>query len=763
MHFEKTHLMYMVLTIFFVFFSSLGMASAWESPAPMPKQDHQIMNDSYKVSGFTRASSVSKAIIVAGGGGTFDDTLWESTQMCANYAYRALLYRGYLKENIYYLSSDTSIDADDNGQPDDVDETATYQNLSDAINIWARRSDNPAHDLMIYMTGHGGNRILQIGSDEVIEARELDSWLDDLQKTMTGRLIFIYDASKSGTFLCKSNDDTGCSEPLMSPPEGKERIVITSASDESAYFMPMGRLPGGLSFSFQFWSGFYYGSELDDAFFFAKDMMEDFQTALLDANGNGIGNDYDDRKLADGIVPGKVRTDEDDPVGLTEPFTDYILDISKAIIVAGGGPYPGNNLWEDTMLCTNYAYDILIERGYSKENICYLSSDKDTDADGNGLSDDVYGDATYENLFQAINTWVKTPDAPVYELLIYITDHGGDGTFRLNPTETLKVEELDKWLDDLQETMPGRLIFIYDACQSGTFLCKTYDSNGRSPECLEPRMRPPEGKERIVITSASDESAYFMPMGKGAGGLSFSFQFWSHIDYGAKLDEAFFFAKDMMGDFQTALLDADGNGIGNEHNDMKLAESITIGKKYKVASDIPVIENVSETQTLQGESDATLWAGPVTDADGISEVWGVITPPGHSAGSADTPVLELPTVKLLDTDDDGIYEGAYEHFNMKGTYTVNIYAADTKDTSSLPKQTQIVQTRAKGADINGNGETDLGDAIMALKVITGISNSVPPLSEDSMALIDVNGDKKIGMEEAIYILRNLAASEPPDK
>ena len=77
---------------------------------------------------------------------------------------------------------------------------------------------------------------------------------------------------------------------------------------------------------------------------------------------------------------------------------------SKAIVVAGGGPFPGNNLWEATQLSANFAYRTLTYQGFIKETIYYLTSDTDLDLDNNGALDDVDGDATNLNLRQAINS-----------------------------------------------------------------------------------------------------------------------------------------------------------------------------------------------------------------------------------------------------------------------------------------------------------------------------------------------------------------------
>jgi len=58
--------------------------------------------------------------------------------------------------------------------------------------------------------------------------------------------------------------------------------------------------------------------------------------------------------------------------------------------------------------------------------------------------------------------------------------------------------------------------------------------------------------------------------------------------------------------------------------------------------------------------------------------------------------------------------------------------------------------KCKGSDVDGNGNVDLKDAILVLKILTGLAD------EDYVNLeADVNQDKKIGMAEFFCILRYL--------
>jgi hypothetical protein len=175
----------------------------------------------------------------------------------------------------------------------------------------------------------------------------------------------------------------------------------------------------------------------------------------------------------------------------------------KGIVVAGGGPVLGeepNRLWDATQFCANFAYWVLRHQGFAKNQIRYLSSATLTDLDGNGAADDIYAAASNANLHAAI---LALP-ANAEEVFLYMTDHGGDKTFRMSQEERLNASELDLWLDQFQETSGARVVIVYDACLSGSFV-----------EALE----PPEGKKRIVIAgAAADQAAVFID----TGSISFS-------------------------------------------------------------------------------------------------------------------------------------------------------------------------------------------------------------------------------------------------
>jgi hypothetical protein len=60
-------------------------------------------------------------------------------------------------------------------------------------------------------------------------------------------------------------------------------------------------------------------------------------------------------------------------------------------------------------------------------------------------------------------------------------------------------------------------------------------------------------------------------------------------------------------------------------------------------------------------------------------------------------------------------------------------------------------------DINGDSKVDFADALLAMQVNSGMNP--PGVRPDyAHAGVDVNGDRRIGPEEAVYILQKIGAT-----
>ena len=372
------------------------------------------------------------------------------------------------------------------------------------------------------------------------------------------------------------------------------------------------------------------------------------------------------------------QTKSDELIGAVtflEPGDYQVLREKKAVIAVGGTGDPFDRLTVPSRTCANYAYMSLRSQGYTRETIQFLAPHLDWDVDGDGFLNDIDNTCSTATLSSVLTEW----GADASELIVYLVDHGGSGTFYANASDIVQASSLAGWLDIAQDTIPGKVILIYDACYSGSFL---------------PYMAPPAGKERIVVASClADEPAWFM----NDGVLSFSYQLWASVFLNANLYESFVTAKNMMAYDQTGVLDANGDGTQTKE-DAQLVRDFLVGRGRVAASTPPVIGLVSEEQVLSETTGATFWASDISALNEIERVWAVIVPPGFE-NSADSEVTGLDTIELTDPDQDGVYGGAYGQFVRPGMYNIVIFASDVADAVSLPRGTTVTVDRLNIEDI----------------------------------------------------------------
>jgi len=413
--------------------------------------------------------------------------------------------------------------------------------------------------------------------------------------------------------------------------------------------------------------------------------------------------------------PNYISIDEDDTIFVSEANEsnvkkfqkyDYTEGITKAIIVAGGGPYTGNSIWNATKTCANLAFRALIYQGINKNQIQYLSSEP------NEKNNYVDYPSTIANIKYSITQWAKgesinenDDNIRADSLVIYMVDHGGDGNFRVNESEYISATILSLWFDDIQQHIPGKLIVIYDACQSGSFMKYLSDI--------------PRNRERILITSSGyDESAIFI----GNGALSFSSYFWAAIFNGKDIKDAFHSAQ-KINDFkydnvaifpQNPQINVNGNTINNETIDINAMQNVIIGNGVGLNFGLPFIQKISPEQTIAKSSSADITATGVWPKDGVSRVWAQIMPSGYTQTAINKPLIALPSVELTKTDDE-MYKGTFNDFTHEGTYLIAVYAKDTNGLVSYPRLTTvIVQKPLRRRGIILMGESDV-ESLTAVK------------------------------------------------
>ncbi len=660
----------------------------------------------------------NKAIIAAGG--RENDKLQDEIQLNANTSYRAMARQGLSREDIRYLNSHSTLDYMD----------ATKAALEEAITEWAADADN----LFLYLVGHGGEGTFRVNDSEILDAAELNSWLDTLQESMPGRVVVVYDACRAGSFL----------SALTSA--DKDRIVITSTdTDESAYFTSQ----GFNAFSNYFWTHIYNGHDVAYAFEKARDSIggdaTDFQSPQIESNGNGIPNEPADLSSIEGegaihigngtsVYGDTPLTEVDDDLIILSDDTAsaslhaYVTDndgisrvwaeirppaeyaptsYDKAVLElptvelmsVGGGRYEGtfngftlNGLYQVVVYATdgkgNIAMPKVIEvsvgsplRRKAVLVTGYAPSDEMRDAVFSNIElahkalslqgykdDDIYllrpGGFFLDGVIpfpadpqQLRLTLEERVPQQTYDVVLYLAGSSSQGRFRINETDILEPEDLNTWLDTLQNNIPGKVTVVFDALASGNYLVS---------------LAPDSDKERIVITSTSPgQTSSFLFQSD----VSFSSFFWRSVMNGENVKNAFWRARtamEFLSQEQTPLLDDNGNGIGNEGSDGQTAGKHFIGMGIQLAADEPSIGKIMSDQTLHGETEAAIWVADVTAiTDAPQTLWAVISPPYQSSDG------KLPT-KEMEPAGSGRYEGTYDGFSDFGHYHISVYASDSE-------------------------------------------------------------------------------------
>ena len=683
----------------------------------------------------------SKAIIIAGGGPYTGNNLWDATQQCANYTYRALTHQGFTKETIYYLSSDTDLDLDSNGKPDDVDDDVANNTIKKAICEWTLKHPI-ANSLIIYLTDHGGDKKFRLSRTELLSAYRLNEWLNEAQTFISGEIVIVLDACLSGSFVSE-----------LQSISDKKRIIITSTSkEESAFFL------GSLSFSNLFWSGIFKGGSIGKSFSFASNTISTDlhlnQHPQLDANGNGIENENADKNIANSLNIGNAVKIHGDAPSISEvspiqkltdtnsasvyaratdnqgvdrvwaiirppydsslqyystfsDFPSFNLDDSKGSLYQGTydkfnlpGTYHiaiyakdragntsspvvtsvivktpsrrkaiilvGNDLSStDESSIQNIAkisYESMRFQGYSDNDIYFMSSVT--------FSTGVDCEANLSNLEYAIRDWPKND---INDLVIYLIGNGDENTFVINKEESLHANDLNIWLNELQEHSEKSVIFIYDASYSGTFI------------------QPLASKhKRILITSSKhDQNSSYL----SNGDISFSSTFWKNIQNGSNIEQSWLSAKRSMRymkKLQIPQLDDNGNGIGNEKEDGRLAKNYKIGIGIiKAGGQDPFIGSVSPPHIINNKGASVLWAKDIVAMGEIKKVWAIIVPMDIQNKNDLRP--EFNETDLIYTTKTHRYEAMYDQFSNYGKYLVAFYAMDDRNNVSFPLTTTVRQ------------------------------------------------------------------------
>ncbi|MFH0908258.1 MAG: choice-of-anchor Q domain-containing protein [bacterium] len=700
----------------------VDVAEAWDGDARFGRAYLNVISPA-------EIAKAGKAVMIAGTKGG-EDPLWPATDYLANNAYNILLYRGYGKENVQYLSQDPSRDIDGDGAADDIDLTATMANAQTTFTNWVGN----ANKLFVYLVDHGGdsgtNGYFRLNGGETLTGSVLDGWLDAIQNAYTTEVTVVLDFCNAQV-LANELSYTGIAQRI---------VIASSGTNEPAYFLANGLV----SFSDAFFGGVLMGQDVYTAYEQAQEAMGTYQQAVYADNGSGeegtnvllgssfvAGKDIPQIGLVCGrqaliggttaelwardvvsgypvervwclvVPPGHNPTNGADPVqnipeieltysaengryegshdGFAEegaykiiyyaqdvwssvslPKQSYVEQVGydERVIVVAGGPTQSVKRVAIEHL-SDLAYRTVRARGIATNRIYYLSETPGTNVDVA---------STLANLAYAITDWA----ADSAKLTVYLVGEGSNDTLQLNGTDYLTATNLDAWLDAYQvSNRPVNIILEFNG------------SGGAATN-----LAPPAERERIVV--ASTRSGYPCLM-EADGLVSFSEYFLTEIFGGKTIGQAEAKARKVIRRASGLLrqrsgLDDDGDGILNEKNqDGILASTRYLGAAFATGGEAPNIGEVIPPTALTNETSLTIWAGQVTDADGLSNVLCVITPPEYEETG------DLVRVDLTYNAASNRYEALYEEFTNAGSYTLTFYAEDNVGDVSPAVQSEVVR------------------------------------------------------------------------
>ena len=393
------------------------------------------------------------------------------------------------------------------------------------------------------------------------------------------------------------------------------------------------------------------------------------------------------------------------------PF--YVTRPSGAVIIVGGNMDSDLPDWPVTQQLTQDAYDDFYNMGYAPEQIYYAIHSQ--------TIDDVDESFDHSPVNALIHAITSTTGVSEYDpLYIYIQGpFTSEGSFWLNQNASISAQQLNQAFAELNDRTGCQIIVILEGCYSGIM------------------MSTLKGYGRIIIASAGDVGYLVDQKSRHV----FSRYLFSKLKDSENLYQSFIFAKDRMRDlgYPEPLMD----DMANDN----MAKNV-MPVQYSAWADQPVIESVS----VVPENNVYSFQAVIKNHnDCISMeqvVVAMILPETDLINNCGT--IDFKTIPL-NADGMDKYSGFLSEPKAFGTYRFVFQAQNNLHEWSDPYISHIEKTILAG-DIDHNGAIQLNDAILALMAICDMKSDA--LNAD----VDVNGDSKIGLAEAIYVLGKVGSN-----
>ena len=222
-----------------------------------------------------------RALILVAGRLKGADSLQKNIHNVTNAVYKLFQANGYTDDNIWYLATDATLPG--------YDAAVSKASLHSAITTWAKDKVGSDGVLNLYLMDHGGPDTFYLDelSGQRLSPDDLNSWLSELESAAPNVKINVFiEACQSGSFITKPGSISKAG-----------RVVITSSNDES----DARASKDGAYFSDHLLTWLRQGYNLSAAFAEASSVARtifSLQRAMLDADGNGIPNEFGDSNTA---------------------------------------------------------------------------------------------------------------------------------------------------------------------------------------------------------------------------------------------------------------------------------------------------------------------------------------------------------------------------------------------------------------------------------------------------------------------------------
>lgn len=281
-------------------------------------------------------------------------------------------------------------------------------------------------------------------------------------------------------------------------------------------------------------------------------------------------------------------------------------------------------------------------------------------------------EASAANLQDAIESWANA-DGKLGALTVFAVGQGSQEGLVCANGDAVMPEDLQGWLDNLQDESGATAQLIVDSDYSGRFVAGAGSSAHR----------------RVVVSSTGQNERNTFANGRWS---SVTRWMWNAIARGRDLRESYGEATDlarMIGVTVPAMFDDNGDGNFTKLRDGLKAINAFVGSAYVTADDPPFIGRASAMIQVTSGQSARFWVSEIVMPDGAppESVWyEVLGPDGISCG----------TGNLWHNATKSRYEGAFTGFTSPGTYFVFVQAG-TKDNPSRTTQPAVITVNYNAA------------------------------------------------------------------